>query len=83
MVYIARRATVTPETPHAAAVDRLRRAFNAVRDGQEMLERLALKGPVAARLAFKTAIEDLEWTADALTIALQALQDSPSTADTA
>ena len=67
---------VAPLSPHAAAIDRLRRAFNAVRDAQEMLERLALRGPSATRQTLKTSIGDLEWTADALTTALRALQES-------
>jgi hypothetical protein len=45
-----------------------------------MLERLALRGPVATRLSLKTPIGDLEWTADALTTALRALQESGPTA---
>ena len=69
-------AMAAPLSPHAAAVDRLRRAFNAVRDAQEMLERLALRGPVATRLTLQAPIGDLEWTADTLTTALRALQES-------
>lgn len=64
-----------PLSPQAAAIDRLRRAFNAVRDAQEMLERLVCSGPVTIRPGLRTPIEDLEWTADALSGALLALQD--------
>jgi hypothetical protein len=63
-------------SPHAAAVDRLRRAFNAVRDAQEMLERLASTGPVAVRATLSVPIEDLEWTAVELSTALTLLQAS-------
>ncbi len=38
-----------PLSPQAAAIDRLRRAFNAVRDAQEMLERLVRTGPLEKR----------------------------------
>jgi prophage DNA circulation protein len=58
------------------AVDRLRRALNAVRDAQEMLERIVRKGPVALRRTLPASIEDLEWTADALSTALLALQET-------
>ena len=75
------RPRVTPPlSPHAAAVDRLRRAFNAVRDAQEMLERLVRTGPVALRRTLPAPIEDLEWTASALSTALLALQDSTAPA---
>lgn len=72
---MARPRTTPPLSPHAAAVDRLRRAFNAVRDAQEMLERLSRKGPVALRRTLSVPIEDLEWTADSLSAALLALQE--------
>jgi hypothetical protein len=64
-----------PLSPHAAAKDRLRRAVNAVRDAQEMLERLVRTGPLAKRPTLKAAIVDLDWTAAALSTALLALQD--------
>ena len=57
-------------------MDRLRRAFNAVRDAQEMLERLMRTGPAALRQTLPASIEDLEWTADALSTALRALQEA-------
>jgi hypothetical protein len=69
-------ATSPPLSPHAAAVDRLRRAFNAVRDAQEMLERLARTGPMAVRATVATPLEDLEWTAAELSTALTLLQAS-------
>jgi hypothetical protein len=68
-------ATQVPLSPQAAAVDRLRRAFNAVRDAQEMLERLVRSGPVTIRPRLRAPIDDLEWTASALSTALLALQD--------
>ena len=58
------------------AVDRLRRAFNAVRDAQEMLERLARTGPVTIRATLRLPIEDLDWTAGELSTALLALQEA-------
>jgi hypothetical protein len=64
-----------PLSPQAAAIDRLRRAFNAVRDAQEMLERLVRSGPVTIRPGLRAPIDDLEWTADALSSTLHALQD--------
>jgi hypothetical protein len=72
------RPGTTPPTlsPHAAAADRLRRAFNAVRDAQEMLERLVRTGPVAVRATLSVPIEDLEWTAVELSTALTLLQAS-------
>jgi hypothetical protein len=70
-----RRDPPPPLSPHAATVDRLRRAFNAVRDAQEMLERLVRTGPVALRRTLPAPIGDLEWTAAALSTALLALQD--------
>jgi hypothetical protein len=73
---ISRPRATPPLSPHAAAVDRVRRALNAVRDAQEMLERLGRKGPVALRRTLSAPIEDLEWTADALSTALRALQES-------
>jgi hypothetical protein len=69
-------STPPPLSPHAAAVDRLRRAFNAVRDAQEMLERLARTGPVAVRPTLAVPIEELEWTAVELSTALTLLQAS-------
>ena len=69
-------ATPPPLSPHAAAVDRLRRAFNAVRDAQEMLERLVRTGPAAVRATLSVPIEDLEWTAGELSTALTLLQAS-------
>ena len=68
--------TPPPLSPHAASVDRLRRAFNAVRDAQEMLERLARTGPVAVRATLAAPIEELEWTAVELSTALTLLQAS-------
>jgi len=65
-----------PLSPHAAAVDRLRRAFNAVRDAHEMLERLARTGPVSIRATVAIPLEDLEWTAAELSTALTLLQAS-------
>jgi hypothetical protein len=67
--------TPPPLSPHAAAIDRLRRAFNVVRDAQEMLERLVRSGPVKIRPSLRASIDDLEWTAEALSTALLALQD--------
>jgi hypothetical protein len=69
-------STPPPLSPHAAAVDRLRRAFNAVRDAQEMLERLARTGPVAVRPTLAVPIEELEWTAVELSTALTLLRAS-------
>jgi hypothetical protein len=57
-------------------MDRLRRAFNAVRDAQEMLERLVRTGPAAVRATLSVPIEDLEWTAGELSTALTLLQAS-------
>lgn len=71
-------STPPPLSPHAAAVDRLRRASNAVRDAQEMLERLVRTGPLAKRPTLQTAIVDLDWTAAALSTALLALQEPTS-----
>jgi hypothetical protein len=71
------KAPPLPLSPPAAAVDRLRRAFNAVRDAQEMLERLVRSGPVTMRPRLQAPIDDLEWTASALSTALHALQDPP------
>jgi hypothetical protein len=68
-------ATPQPLSPHAAAMDRLRRAINAVRDAQEMLERLVRTGPLAKRPTLQAAIVDLDWTAGALSNALLALQE--------
>ena len=65
-----------PLSRHAAAVDRLRRVLNAVRDAQEMLERLVRTGPVAVRSTLSTPIEDLEWTAVELSTALAVLRES-------
>jgi hypothetical protein len=56
-------------------VDRLRRVLNAVRDAQEMLERLARTGPVAVRSTLSVPIEDLEWTAVELSTAMAVLQE--------
>ncbi len=71
-------ATPPPLSPHAAAVNRLRQAFNAVRDAQEMLERLARTGPVATRSTLSAPIADLEWAATELSTALTLLQaDAP------
>jgi hypothetical protein len=57
-------------------MDRLRRAVNAVRDAQEMLERLVRAGPLAKRPTLQATIEDLDWAATALSTALLALQES-------
>jgi hypothetical protein len=70
-----RKSTPLPLSAPAAAVDRLRRAVNAVRDAQEMLERLVRTGPLAKRPTLQAAIEDLDWTAVALSTALLALQE--------
>jgi hypothetical protein len=70
-----RKSAPLPLSPEAAAVDRLRRAVNAVRDAQEMLERLVRTGPLAKRPTLQTAIEDLNWTEVALSTALLALQE--------
>jgi hypothetical protein len=74
-----RFARLTPAPPplsgHAAAVDRLRRVLNAVRDAQEMLERLTRTGPAAVRSTLSAPIEDLEWTAVELSTALAVLQE--------
>jgi len=67
--------TPPPLSRHAAAMDRLRRVLNAVRDAQEMLERLARTGPVAVRSTLSAPIEDLEWTAVELSTALAVLQE--------
>ena len=72
-------STPPPLSPHAAAVDRLRRVLNGVRDAQEMLERLVRTGPVTLRSTLSTPIEDLEWTAVELTAALTLLQESGPT----
>jgi hypothetical protein len=74
--FVRSDATSPPLSPHAAAVDRLRRAFNAVRDAQEMLERLARTGPMAVRATVAIPLEDLEWTAAELSTALTLLQAS-------
>jgi len=71
-----RPGTAPPPTANAMAVDRLRRAFNAVRDAQEMLERLVRKGPVTLRATLRGPIEDLEWTAGELSTALLVLQEA-------
>jgi hypothetical protein len=71
-----RKSTPLPLSAPAAAVDRLRRAVNAVRDAQEMLERLVRTGPLAKRPPLQAAIEDLDWTAVALSTALLALQEA-------
>jgi hypothetical protein len=68
--------TPPPLSPNAMAVDRLRRAFNAVRDAQEMLERLARTGPITIRATLRVPIEDLDWTAGELSTALLALQEA-------
>ena len=65
-----------PLSPNAMAVDRLRRAFNAVRDAQEMLERLVRTGPIPIRATLRVPIEDLDWTAAELSTALLALQEA-------
>jgi hypothetical protein len=70
-----RPGAAPPLSPHAMAVDRLRRAFNAVRDAQEMLERLVRTGPIAIRATLRVPIEDLDWTAGELSTALLALQE--------
>jgi hypothetical protein len=64
-----------PLSPHAVAVDRLRRVLNAVLDAQEMLERLVRSGPAAIRSTLATPIEDLEWTSVELSTALAVLQE--------
>jgi hypothetical protein len=72
--FVRLASTPPPLSRHAAAVDRLRRVLNAVRDAQEMLERLARTGPVAVRPTLSLPIEDLEWTAVELSTALAVLQ---------
>jgi hypothetical protein len=67
--------TPPPLTPQAEAMDRLRRAVNAVRDAQEMLERLVRTGPLAKRPTLQATIGDLDWTAAALSTALLALRE--------
>jgi hypothetical protein len=69
-------STPPPLSKHAGAVDRLRRVLNAVRDAQEMLERLVRSGPVAVRSTLTVPIEDLEWTAVEVSTALALLQES-------
>ena len=69
-------ATPPPLSPHAAAVDRLCRVLNAVRDAQEMLERLSRTGPASVRSTLAVPIEDLEWTAVELSSALALLRES-------
>lgn len=71
-------ATPLPLSPHAAAVDRLRRVLNAVRDAQEMLERLARKGPASVPSTLSAPIEDLEWAAAEVSTALTLLQEAGS-----
>jgi hypothetical protein len=75
VAFIGRPAITPALSPHAAAMDRLRRAVNAVRDAQEMLERLVRTGPLAKGTALQAAIADLDWTAGALSTALLALQE--------
>ena len=70
-----RQSTPPPLSPQAAAMDRLRRVLNAVRDAQEMLERLVRTGPLAVRSTLSAPIEDLEWTAAELSTALAVLQE--------
>ena len=74
--FVRSTSTPPPLSPQAAAVDRLRRALNAVLDAQEMLERLAQKGPVATRSTLAAPLEDLDWTSAQLSIALGALQET-------
>ena len=74
--HTALRVAKPPESDFDAAVHRLRRVLNAVRDAQEMLERLVRTGPVAVRSTLSTPIEDLEWTAVELSTALAVLQES-------
>ena len=71
-----RPGTAPPLSANAMAMDRLRRAFNAVRDAQEMLERLVRKGPVTLRATLRGPIEDLDWTAGELSTALLVLQEA-------
>ena len=78
--FVRRAPPPPPISPHAVTVDRLCRAFNAVRDAQEMLERLMRTGPAALRRTLPAPIEDLEWTAGVLSTALLALRDQPDTA---
>jgi hypothetical protein len=78
--HTALRLAKTPESDFDAAVDRLRRVLNAVRDAQEMLERLVRTGPVASRSTLSASIEDLEWTAVELSTALAGLQEPDSEA---
>ena len=77
MAFVGRPGgTPPPLSPHAAAMDRLRRAVNAVRDAQEMLERLVRTGPLAKRPTLQATIVDLDWTAVALSTAMLALQET-------
>jgi hypothetical protein len=69
------RVTPPPLSAHAVATNRLRGAVNAVRDAQEMLERLVRTGPLAKRPTLQAAIVDLDWTAGALSAALLALHE--------
>ncbi len=78
--HTALRVAKPPESDFDAAVDRLRRVLNAVRDAQEMLERLVRTGPVAGRSTLSASIEDLEWTAVELSTALAGLQEPDSEA---
>jgi len=75
VIPISRRQVTPPLPPHAALVNRLRRTFNAVRDAQEMLERLMRTGPAALRPTLPAPIADLEWTAEAVMTALRGLED--------
>ena len=68
--FVRSGSTSPPLSSHAAAVDRLRRVLNAVRDAQEMLERLVRTEPVAVGSTLSTPIEDLEWTVVELSTAL-------------
>lgn len=74
--FVRRTSTPLPLSPHAAAVDRLRRVLNAVLDAQEMLERLKRTGPVAIRATLTVPIEDLEWTTGQLSTALGGLKEA-------
>lgn len=60
-----------PSSPSTDLVGRLRRAFNAVRDAQEMTERLLRRGPATTHPKLRAVLDDLEWTGRELTTALR------------
>ena len=72
------RRAPPPATPTETLVGRLRRAFNAVRDAQEMTERVLRGAPAAIRPKLREVLDDLEWTGRELTTALDELTASAS-----